>query len=229
MSPSTALTLDPAYPLTPSELVFLNGEIFAGKAILGNMPLLQTDQSVSTSQLGQAVLAVAFLANEHVGAFSLGVAQKKAMLGLRKVKTLTAIPGKNSPAWPPGSLESELLALARDRYASGKSTEVNDLIYNWLRSDSQDPWTRVLETLQHALADRGLLERRDVKKLKIFTKTKFSLPAATAEMAEKTVVMPVQQILGDCERQRSEDWKLLNKLIKKAISARTEQDDIDFD
>ncbi|MEJ2709967.1 MAG: hypothetical protein P8074_20315 [Anaerolineales bacterium] len=229
MSPSTSFTLDPAYPLTPSELVFLNGEIFAGKAMLGNMPLLHTDQSVSTSQLGQAVLAAAFLANEHVGAFSLGVAQKKAMLGLRKVKTLTANPGKNSPAWPAGSLESGLFALTRDRYASGKSTEVNDLVYTWLRSDSQDPWTSVLEMLKHGLADRGLLERSEEKKLKIFTKTKFSLPDATAQIAGKANVALVQQILGDCERQRSEDWKLLNKLIKKAISARTEQDDVDFD
>jgi len=229
MSPSTSLNFDPAYALTPSELVFLNGEIFAGKAMLGNMPLLHTDQVVSISQLGQAVLAAAFLANENVGAFSLDIGQKKAMLGLRKVKTLSAKPGKNTPAWPESSLESALFTLARDRYANGKSTQVNDLVYTWLRSDSRDPWKSVLDMLQHTLADRELLDRREEKKLKIFTSTKFSLPDNTAALADKAAVAPVQRMLQDCEQQRSEAWSLLGKLIKKAISARTEQDDVDFE
>jgi hypothetical protein len=226
---SVTLTIDPTYSLSPSELVFLNGELFAGKAMLGNMRLLHTDMSVSISQLGLAVLSAAFLANEKTGALDLETYQKKAMLGLRKVTGLLVRPGGSPVSWPAGCLEEEFLSLTQHRHASGASTDVTDLIYAWLRQDTSDPWRTVLENLQSALADRGLLNRDLEKKLKIFTVTNYSLTNETLVLAGKDTIRPIQQILSACERERGEIWNLLTKHIKKAISARTEQDDTDFD
>lgn len=226
---SISLTIDPTYPLSPSELVFLNGELFAGKAMLGNMQLLHTDTSVSVSQLGLTVLCTAFLANEKIGALSMDTYQKKALLGLRKVTGLLAIPGDFTANWPTGSLEAEFLALTQHRHASGASTDVKDLIYAWLRQDTSDPWKSVFDILQAAMADRGLLNRDQEKKLKIFTVTHYSLPDETLALAGKETIRPIQQTLSAYERERGEIWNLLAKHIKKAISDRTEQDDTDFD
>jgi hypothetical protein len=226
---SLTLTIDPAYSLSPSELVFLNGEMFAGKTMLGNMQLLHIDANVSISQLGLAVLSAAFLANEKIGTLNLETYQKKALLGLRKVTGLLAKPSGSPTNWPTGSLEAELLSLAQRRHASGASTDVTDLIYAWLAQDTRDPWKTVLDTLQSALADRGLLNRDQEKKLKIFTVTHYSLPDETIPLSGKETIEPIQHILTTCERERGEIWNLLTKHIKKAISARTEQDDTDFD
>ena len=56
---STSFTIDPSNPLSPSELVLLNGDKFAKKVMLGNVKLMHTDASVSTAQLGLAILAAA--------------------------------------------------------------------------------------------------------------------------------------------------------------------------
>lgn len=226
---ASLITIDPTYLLSPSELVFLNGEAFAKKARLGNMQLLNTDASVSISQLGQAILSAAFLANEKIGASNLETYQKKALFGLRKGTSLSVRPGKSSADWPAGSIEAELLSLALSRHMSGESTDVTDLIYIWLRQDTRDPWKTVLEILQSVMADRGLLNRHQEKKLKIFTTTHYSLAGETASLADKAMIGPIQQIISTCERERPEIWNLLTKHIKKAISARTEQDDTDFD
>jgi hypothetical protein len=79
-------TIDPNNPLTPSEVVFLNGEMFAKKVTLGNVGLLHSDEKVSLNQLGQAILTTAVLACEQAGAFILEVQERKALLGLRKVR-----------------------------------------------------------------------------------------------------------------------------------------------
>lgn len=226
---TSPITIDPTYPLSPSELVFLNGDAFAGKARLGNMQLLNTGASVSISQLGQAILSAAFLANEKIGAFNLETYQKKALFGLRKVTGLLVRPGKSSADWPSGSIEAEFLSLALGRHMSGASADVTDLIYIWLRQDSHDPWKTVFEILQSVMADRGLLNRHQEKKLKIFTATHYSLPAETASLAGRAMIEPIQQVISTCERERPEIWDLLTKHIKKAISGRTEQDETDFD
>lgn len=226
---SVTLSIDPTYSLSPSELVFLNGDLFAQKARLGNTQLLHMDKSVSTSQFGLAVLTAAILANEKLGALSLKTYQKKALLGLRKVTSLSVRPGSTPVEWPEGSLESELLSQVQRRRASDEAMEVTDLIYVWLRQDTSDPWKSVLEFVQSAMADRNLLKRHEEKKLKVFTVTHYTLPDSTASLAGKETVAPVKQILSACERERPEIWDLLTKQIKKAISARTEQDDTDFD
>jgi hypothetical protein len=219
--------IDPTNPLAPSELVLLNGEQFAKKVMLGNVKLLHSDASVSSAQLGQAILITGVLASEAAGNLRLEVRQGKAMLGLRKVKNLYADATPHPVNWPKNTLEAQLPSLAVQIKGDQDNHQISRLIYIWLGSDSGSPWQSAIDLVKSGLADRGLLERSEVKKLKLITLTNYSLPDSTASVADQQSIEPVKQILSDCEHNRREVWDLLVKQIKKAISDRTEQDDFD--
>jgi redox-regulated HSP33 family molecular chaperone len=210
----------------PSELVLLNGEKFAKKVLAGNVQLLHSQEKVSVAQLGQAMLAAAFLANERSGNIRLETRQKKAMLGLRKVTGLQVLPVSVTPAWPEHSFEAQIYSLVEHL---GQHNEVNDVVYAWLGQDSGNPWNSVIELVKEGMAERGLLERSEEKKLKIFTSVKHELPQSTANQAAQEPITSIQQLLAENERDRRELWDLLVKEIKKGIKDRTEQSDIDMD
>jgi hypothetical protein len=223
---STGTAFNPAGPLAPSELVLLRGEQFASKALLGNVQLLHSDESVSASKLGEAILAAAFLACHQAGSIRLEVRQKKALLGLRKVDRLCATPGDPSVTWPAASLEGRIGELAR-QYAEDDDHEVRNLVYGWLAQDSVSPWQAAIDRIKAGLAERGLLDRFDETRLKIFTVTRYELPPATGSLAAEQPLEPVHGLLEGCARERPEIWKLLTKELRAAISARTEQSDTD--
>jgi hypothetical protein len=224
---STSHVLDPTNPLAPSELVLLHGDQFAKKVMLGNVQLLHSDTSVSAAQLGQSILVAGFLAAEAVGNLRLEVRQGKAMLGLRKVKNLYANPTPHPIQWPDNSLEAQLPALADQLKADQENHQVSRLIYTWLEEDSGSPWQSAIDLVKSRLADRGLLNRIEEKKLKLITVTNYTLPESTASLAAQHSIEPIKQMLSSCERSRGDIWDLLVKSIKKAISDRTEQDDFD--
>ena len=221
-------TIDPDRFLTPSELVFLNGEQFAQKVMLGNVELMHNKEKVSLTQLGMAIVAAAFLGCEEAGAFSLGVGERKAMLGLRKVREVYAVPGSARVLLPNGSLEATLANLA-ERYEDSDEHTVQNLVYAWLGEDTTSPWNHALGLLKEGMAKRGLLEAREEKKLKIFTVTHYFLPDETRRLLSGQSVGSVKQMLDGCAQSRPEIWKLLESGIKKAISARTESSDNDSD
>jgi len=166
---SSNKSLAPTSPLTPSELVLLNGEHFAKKVMLGNIKLLHTDASVSISQLAQAILAAAVLADEFSENLRLEVRQEKAMFGLRKVRKLYANPTPHPVEWPQYSLESQLPQIAERFKNDDDSHQVSNLIYAWLRQDSSSPWQSTIEMVKSGLADRSLLEKTEQTELRIFT------------------------------------------------------------
>jgi hypothetical protein len=221
-------TIAPERVLMPSELVFLNGEQFAQKVMLGNIDLLHIDEKVSLSQLGQAILAAAFLGCEEAGAFSLGIGERKALLGLRKVRELYAVPGDTQVRLPEDSLEAALASLAQ-RFEERDDHSVQNIVYAWLREDTSSPWNNAMGLLKAGMARRGFLDAREEKKLKIFSVTHYSLAEGTRRLLRGQSFAPVKQMLERCEGSRPEVWKLLVNGIKKAISARTEKDDSSSD
>lgn len=221
-------TVDPNNPLTPSELVFLNGEMFAKKVMLGNVDLLHSDEKVSIAQLGQTILASAVLTCEKVGAFHLEVRERKAMLGLRKVRELFAVPTSPRENLPEYSLEKTISDLAT-RLAPQDNNDIYTLFYTWLREDTSSPWNTAFELVKAGMAKRGMLDATEEKSLKIFTVTRYSLPERTARLVKGQSVEPVKVLLDNFARTRPEEWKLIESGIKKAISSRTESSDVDFD
>jgi hypothetical protein len=221
-------TIDPDKFLTPSELVFLNGEQFAQKVMIGNVELLHNNEKVSLTQLGMAILCAAFLGCEEAGDFSLGIGERKAMLGLRKVRELYAVPGSANVRLPEGSLEAVLAGLA-GRYEERDNHSVQNLVYAWLREDTSSPWNNAMGLLKAGMARRGLLDTREEKKLKIFTVTHYSVAEETRRLLRGQSFAPVKRMLESCAKSHPEKWKLLESGIKKAISARTESQDNDAD
>ena len=220
-------TVDPNNPLTPSEVVFLNGELFAKKVMLGNVDLMHSDEKVSLTQLGQAILATAILACEEAGAFRLEVRERKAMLGLRKVRELFAVPANPREKLPEHSLEATFYDLAT-HLVPQDNNDIYTMFYTWLREDAISPWNTAMELMKAGMAKRGMLDATEEKKLKIFTVTHYTFPERTARLVKGQSVGPVKALLDNCERTRPEVWKMLEAGIKKAITARTESSDTDF-
>ena len=218
-------SIDPRFALTPSELVLLSGEQFAKKVLAGNIKLMHSEVSVSIPQLGQAMLSAAFLANEKSGTTKLEKRQKKALLGLRKVNGLFVVPVNAAIVWPEYSFENQIYKLAEKL---GDKNEVSNIVYSWLGNDTSSPWNNVILEVKEGLSKRGLLERTEEKKLKVFTSVKHELPADTLTLVEPARVDAIKQLLENYQGSRKEIWDLLVKQLKKAISDRTEQSDSDF-
>lgn len=217
--------IDPLAPLTPSELVLLNGERFAKKVMLGNVSLLHSDTSVSAAQLAQAMIAASFLANEQVGAIRLEKHKKKALLGLRKVEVLYVLVGEEKISWPAPSLEAGILSILDRSLQDEEWGDISNIIYAWLKEDSISPWNSAVEMLQSGMASRGMLEKIEEKKLKIFTAVHYELPQSTLNMSRQYAIDPVESLLNACENSRPEIWKMLIDQIKSAVKARTEQEE----
>jgi len=214
-------------PLTPSELVLLNGQLFAEKAWVGNVNLLHTEAKVSAKQLGRAMFAAAFLAAERAGSIRLEVRPKKVLLGLGKADALFADPGDPAVAWPEQSLEGRLRGWAEWWQRAKGQNEVSNVLYSLLGQDSADPCQEAVEMVKAGLAARGLLRKVEERKLKILTFAHYELPESTAAMLLRQPVEPVQQMLAECQSARPQVWKLLSAGINKAIKMRTEQMEAD--
>ena len=160
--PATTLT---AGPLAPSEMVLLYAERFTTAQILlgrtgdPQVPLLHADMTVSAPQLGRAILAVAFLANDRAGSIRLDPRQKTKLFGLSSVDTLFADPLENKAAWPVSSLESRVLAVAQRLFDDKEQHEVVTIITELLPM-SPEPWAAVTGLVIQGLGDRGLLDDR---------------------------------------------------------------------
>jgi hypothetical protein len=215
-----------ATTLTPSELVLLNGERFAHKVMIGNVDLLHVEAKVSAQELAQAALAAAFLALAQAGSLRLEIRSHKALLGLRTIKALYANPGDSTTTWPAYSFEARLPELAREwqQQHQGKNL-VENLVYSLLHEDSANPWQSTIELLKKGMSERGVLERVEERKLKIFITHHYILPESTQAQRLRQPVEPVARLLDEAEKGQPELWKMLVTAIKQAIKLRTEQSD----
>lgn len=209
--------------LTPSETVLLHGDRFAGEAgvLKGKEELLADARKVSADQLAEAALAAAVLGSEQAGGIRLEARTRKVLFGLMSRKTLYATPA-GAAEWPEGTLEAQFRARL-----TTEPREVKDVIYDLLERDTSYPASDVLDRVKRGLSERDLLEREEVKKLKIFTTYRYRLPEGTAALLREQTADPVRGLLDGCERTRPEVWQLLRKHIGSALAMRREIDDRD--
>jgi len=220
----------PTTYLTPSEFVYLNGEKFAPKAgVLGKTRLLHMEFDVNATSLVQAILAAAFLTLEQQGTLRLEIRPKKALFGLVASQGLYADSVGPMAAWHDQTLEYAMPGLAYQLATDHSQNEVYKIVYTWLGQDVAAPFEEVLSRVKSGLAARGLLETRQDKFLKIFTRTSYTCPETTRQLAVAQPIQAVQQLFAGCQQARPELWEKLNKEIKRAVSARQEQSDDDFD
>jgi len=89
---------------SPSQIVLLRGGIFTRRR--GNLEL-PSGARVSSRELGETLMKVAFLACESEGVLELQIRPQKALFGLRPVRALFAEPQRTpgpglSQPWKPG-------------------------------------------------------------------------------------------------------------------------------
>ena len=224
---------DPAATLTagalaPSEMVLLYGERFTtAQVLLGRtgdpqVELLHADVKVSAPQLGQAILAVALLANDRAGAVRLDPRESTSLFGLRSTDSLFADPLHARVKWPAATLEATILSLADQLYAAGEN-DVQRIVTRLLPA-SAEPWAAAAGLVIDGLGRRGLLEAVEIGEPKVLSAKQWVLPDSTRRLAAQQAIEPVERLLSDCERDRPEVWKRLVEQIKQAVERQTRPD-----
>jgi len=210
--------------LIPSELVYFNAEKFASsKGVFNKVNLLHTDVQVNKVELVQHLLAAAFLANEQAGLMRLELRQKKVLFGLGSKTALFADPTGKPPQWGGPCLETDLLQAA----GRASNSEVDTLVVVWLGHDVSDPYQEVIGRLKAHLAERGLLDMQEERKLKIFVSRSYSLNSEARSFVAAQPLQPLTALLQNCQNFRPQVWQELLKQIKKAVDARQEKMDTD--
>jgi hypothetical protein len=217
--------IDSTYPLSPSEIVFLNAEQFARTARLGYKPL-GSEKTVVTNELARVVLTVALLALESVGEISLEYEEKKVLMV--KVRQLNVRPIKTMSGFPEPSVEGQLLSMVVQRGSGEKGIKVKDLVYRWIGGSDSTPHIRVLDRFMPNLEARGLLDQSKEKKLKIITVVNYSLKEETRRYAQEADIGSIKSLLSICEQDRPDVWRQLTNEVKRAIEDRDSSSD-DFD
>jgi hypothetical protein len=221
--PATTLT---AGPLAPSELALLHGERFTrAQVLLGatgdpQVMLLHADVNVSAVQLGQALLAIAVLANNQARAIRLEPRPKKTLLGLSSTDSLFADAGEQNVTWPTGSLEAKIRPLADSLAAKGEN-EVQQIVAA-LVPRSTEPWATIAGLVVDGLNERSLVEGAAILAPDFFDQSRSILPDSTRKLAADQKLGPVEQLLSDCERDQPEIWQRLNEQIRQAVQQQTD-------
>ena len=219
-------TIDPSYPLCPSETIFLNGDQFAKTAVLGYR-LLSSETKLNVQDFARAILAGALLAMEAAGELKLEMEEYKRLIGKGRRVKLTPLGDESS--FPSPSLEVVLREICLYLEGSKKGANVKDVIWAAVGKDDDHPWNRMVDSISPHLADRGVLERSEEKKLKIFTVTNYEMMEETRKLAQEGPVTELQALLSACEAERPDVWKQMKKEINQGINARDSSDDDDFD
>ncbi|MHB9033912.1 MAG: hypothetical protein ACYC6L_12810 [Anaerolineae bacterium] len=208
------------FPLTPSELIYLSGELYAKKAFINNIKLLHSDLSVSTSELVNTMLAAAFLASEAEGILRLVPGKRKTLIGGRDV--LLAEPAASRTIWPIPSLETQLFTNSQMLVGRAQNF-VSGIVYQLLEADCVSPGAEIIDLCKPYLAERGLVEQGEKKILGFLKTDTYSLPAATLQGSRQFPMDRINLLLNTTQQARPDVWKLLLSGIKSGIAQRVEQ------
>lgn len=206
--------------MTPSEVVLLDGERFAGKRLVGNVRLLHADRKVAADELAVAVLTAAFLANDERDAVRFETGDLPRWFGLRSRRALFV--GRETPPWPRDTLEWAVPSFLAE-LTTGEHRDrapVGALVDSFFDGDRADPWRYVVDLVTDGLAARGLLDRRPERVFRLDTgRIEYDLPASIAQLTRETAPEPIERLFGATQTARPDVWELLQWEIERAVSA----------
>ncbi len=210
-------------PLSPSERALLYGERFTTvQMLLGRtndpqVPLVGSDVTVSSPQLGRAIMLAAILAADKTSAIVLEPRVKKQLFGLSSTDSLFADVGKEKVTWPAGSLEARIRPAVEQLQKDGDN-DVATLVTTLVPA-AEDPWAAVVGQALEGLRSRGLLVQGDASSSHIL------MPWVLSDEAKKQVLQndhaPVEQLLTEAQANHAEIWDRLNEQVTQAIAAQT--------
>lgn len=212
--------------LTPSELVYLNGEQFAGAPGASRRArLVHSGQEVHLGELAKMTLASALLANLQAGSLRLTERVHSRWFGLMK-KEILAVEVTGTPAeWPAGTLEAGLLAAAGSGEAARESGNLEQVVAAWLGIKYHDPFAEVVGHIPAGLAARGLASMTEERKLLAVSRS-YEVPPETLALARD--IEPLRAMLEQFQTARPQLWPLLLETLRKGVALRQAPREIDF-
>ena len=206
--------IGPTNPLTPSELILLNGEQFAEKTMWGNLTLLDGKTKVKARPLVIKMIMAAILVNEKVGAIRLEKRERQKGIVFPSIN-LIAVWNNTNVTWPGHSLEDHVLQAAKL-----DNNWVDDIIYVWLGESSPNPWLFAVDLIKSGMARRGLLEADVENRMKFIVKTHYKLKESTVALAAQQPSSPLHQFLEEYKQTHTKRWDLLERKVKHGIKLR---------
>lgn len=210
------------HTFAPSELAYFHAGRFAReKKMVDAVALVHGDAKYDASELAEAILAIAFLAAHEAGEIVLEKGRVPRLFGLRKVDALLVKPGHTRGVFPLHAFESKLVGIVTQPRKNGWDVEA--VVQVLLEEDTSWPHTHVLHLLVRGLAERGLLERRESRTLKVFRSMAIVVPDATRALIDRSSP-DVPARLHAARESRPDEWRLLLAGIRAGVRARTEND-----
>lgn len=231
LQPQAAAVAGLAGTLSPSEVVFFHAERFAAPgSMLNSLELVHVPQKVKGSEVGQAIMAVAFLAAEQAGAITLTMKEQKALFGLKTNKVLEVGRGSRQVTWPAQSFEAGI-----DYFLQQGKTSVGDIVYALLLEDAHVPAIQPYRLIREQMVQKGLVAKQEQKGMLGAVTYHYSMTPAAAQAASSHDPTPWLQLLTETQRTRTDFWGALASGIQNGFSRRQEVDtssdgpDLDFD
>ena len=146
------------------------------------------------------------------------------MLGLPSVHKIFVQIGLNASPSPAPSLEASLRSISERLQTSRASHEVKAVVASFMREDDGDPFGKASDLIKDQLAQRGLVQKWEERKLKIFSVAKYALPAETAALAAARADA-IQSWMTQLQQSQPDLWQLLVEDIEEGIKSRQTRSD----
>lgn len=198
-------------PISPSEIVLLYGEQFAGRSGSVNVNVPISGALVDARQLGLMMLTAAVLACEQAGSIYLQVGGNGGMWG-GSCLHLSQGPIKNV-RWQQWSLEYRLSGIM----SQGVTRQLPHVVTQvWQRDFKR----RIAEAWFHArtLVLQGLAARNLISAPPDFSVVQVAPALVSLPPSETTE--PLQQLFSETSAQRKPIWTTLQKDIEAGVSER---------
>jgi hypothetical protein len=202
--------------LSPSQVTLLKGERFVRKRGRVELP---SGVRVSSRDLSERLITVAFLACASQKVFDLQVGPQQELLGVQIGSALFVEPRGRPVPWPESSLEAWLAHLALQLHAEGRN-RVRLLVYLLLREHSPDPWRRVMAMAQGGLTALNIVQRAEEWRSHTSRRHHVQIYPALADSIAHLPTAHIQELLDTCRSVEPQVWRTLRREVSQGIRYR---------
>jgi hypothetical protein len=217
--------------LTPSELVYFNGDKFVKNGMLGDShTLIHNGSKVSINNLTPIMLLAAFLGNEDKGILRIQMETEKALFGLLTNRFARVILLDVKNEWPDNTLESliyqkadSLIQKAKNEpsyFVKGNTVPVWLIVREFFSENIFWPHREIISMSLHALNERGIILSK--------AKNEYIPAPNTAQIVTQQSVEPIQKLISISETGRPDLHKVIVKEIKDTLVSCIKQEQKDL-
>lgn len=213
-------------PLSPSEMVLLHGELFAGEARNSNysVRLLYHNYIVSSEQLGWSLITAAVLASEQAGYIRLQVAAR-AKYGRVHPSAIYMTAGSMPMNWAQWSIEDRLCKML-SQGASPYPLEEFIFVFleQYFRRWASHAWRFITAQAMQGLVVRKLLQVPSDFPYKIgYNLEDCYLLEPVAGLIARQSIEPTQRLFSETAQRRPDVWAALYGDVDLAVRRRAKR------